>query len=218
MATTSLDPPKVMCSIIFEERTFSCHSGQDFAYDQRSITQDMPQPNFELQEMGTQTTQFYAIPRDDLHDAFLGSSSQLLMNARMEAVMDPSTLVSYDTLPEVENIIHFPADVSSNFDEPSLAYFLNGIMTPPLPVPETHKFPPNQSYLPRTPRDLLDFGIFNLDSFDMDMIVGEGRLYIVPTSANSMPLKPLPASATQTPSFGNRIASGNAAFMHSVWR
>jgi hypothetical protein len=113
-------------------------------------------------------------------------------------------------------MMDFPPGFSPEFDESSLAYFLNGIMIPPIPVQQQYNVPMNQAYQPRTPRDFLDFGTFNIDSFDADMMLNDSRPQIIPAS-NIVPSRPPPASGTQTPSFGDRIASGNAAFMRSVW-
>lgn len=116
----------------------------------------------------------------------------------------------------LDGSIDFPADLSPDFDESSLAYFLNGIMLPPMPVPEAYNAPIDQTFQPRTPKDFLDFGAFNIDSFGMDMMTQDNHSHAVPMS-NRVSSRPLLGSGTQTPSFGDRIASGNAAFLRSVW-
>ncbi|EXJ86105.1 hypothetical protein A1O1_06474 [Capronia coronata CBS 617.96] len=116
-------------------------------------------------------------------------------------------------------------DMSQDWDESSLAYFLNDIMLPPLtPVPDGHDLPNEQPYHLRTPRDFLDFGTFNMDTLpDLDIHAlqqnNNHHLETMPsvTNLNAMLSSPLPASGTATPIFADGISSGNAAFMRSMW-
>ncbi|KAJ9604709.1 hypothetical protein H2200_010823 [Cladophialophora chaetospira] len=153
--------------------------------------------------------------RNGLNTSFLDSASHLPPSAAIETNREASTLMRQEG-PTGCGIIGFPADFSPDFDESSLAYFLNDIMIPSLPVPQSYNASTHQPYQSRTPRDFLDFGTFNVDSLDMDLMFGDHHLQGIPMP-NSMPLKHRPASGTQTPNFGDRIASGNAAFMRSVW-
>ncbi len=146
---------------------------QDELHTHSLIMQDAT--SYGLDGMAAPTTSASTQPKID-HNYFPSSSLQLpppanfgadpRANANESELMPPLAI-----LEGASNNVDFPTDFSPDFDESSLAYFLNDIMVPPI-----YNAPVNQQYQPRTPRDFLDFGIFNMDTLDMDAILGESTV------------------------------------------
>jgi hypothetical protein len=110
---------------------------------------------------------------------------------------------------------NFSPEYAQAWDESSLAYFLNDIMVPTTPMHDMLQ-PSNQSYQPYYPRDYLDFGTFNPDPMETDVMLDSDFSKTMPM--NSKPVvDSAPGSGTKTPVLSGAAASGNAAFMRSVW-
>ena len=207
---------KVVPAFLYPCRKHSCRSDPDYSYDRSSLVSNHGISGFHFNELDEATAASSQVPNNALDSSFPSSASRLPPPRGMDGNSSNTALSSHEMQQEGGELLGFPQDFSPEFDESSLAYFLNGIMVPPMPAPTDYILPMNQPYQARTPRDFLDFGTFNIDSFDMDMMLGDGRPTVSQVS-NSVPVRVQPTSGTQTPSFGDRIASGNAAFMRSVW-
>lgn len=189
---------------------------QDDSYNQSpSISGQIPE-RFELEDVGTDNGTSSNRRESDLIRSFSDPVSQLPSESSGEIRSGRQAPQSHQQLQGNAESINFPQELSPDYDESSLAYFLNGIMIPSMTIPETQNFPDSQLYQPRAPRDFLDFGTFNFDSFDPDLMLWDNHTASMPTAQN-MPPKPLPTPGTHTPDFKDRIASGNAAFLRSVW-
>lgn len=189
---------------------------QDDSYNPSPTVPGQIPSGFEFQNVGTDTAISPDRPGSDIVRSFSDPTSQLPSDSPAEIRPGHQATQSLQHLQGNEEIINFPQGLSPDFDESSLAYFLNGIMIPPVSISETQDFPDSHLYQPRASRDFLDFGTFNLDSFDADIALWDNRTGAMPVTQN-MPPKPLPTPGTHTPDFRDRIASGNEAFLRSVW-
>ncbi len=180
------------------------------------MTQEGAFPDFQFHMPDSSGAPAFMISDDGRTNTSSNLGSKPPLTATSEQKAQTPDLASHNGSHDDSQAFNLGTDFSYDFDESSLAYFLNDIMLPVTPVPDAQHLLNEQHYLPRTPRDFLDFGI-NLENIpELDILLGTQHADAIP-SASNRPLNPLPGSGTRTPIFGDGVSSGNAAFMRSVW-
>lgn len=109
-----------------------------------------------------------------------------------------------------------PSDLQYNFDDSSLAHFLNDIMLPTPPIPDAFERGMDHTYPLHTPRDLMDFGNFSLDP-ELEVLFDNSDHDLLIPLSSSKALYPPQGSGSQTPALGREMAAGTAAFLRSMW-